>query len=92
MLRIGEFSKLAHVTVKTLRYYEEEKLLIPISKDDYNGYRYYDTNQLEILSLIKSYQQLGFSIDEIKRIINGFDKRELLNNKIYELEKEKINK
>lgn len=40
MLKIGEFSKLAKMTVKTLRYYNEIGLLKPIFVDD-NGYRYY---------------------------------------------------
>lgn len=91
MLKIGEFSKLAHTTIKTLRYYEKEELLIPVSIDENNGYRYYETSQLEILSLIKSYRQLGFSIEEIKKIFNGFNKNEMLRAKAYEFEKEKIN-
>ena len=39
MYKIGEFSKLSKTTIKTLRYYEKEKLLIPHFIDS-NGYRY----------------------------------------------------
>ena len=66
MLKIGDFSKLAKVTIKALRYYEKECLLIPKHVDAYTGYRYYETNQLLEISRIISLKQVGFSIDEIK--------------------------
>ena len=47
MLKIGEFSKLAHLTVKALRFYEKEKLLVPAFIDEWTGYRFYETSQLE---------------------------------------------
>ena len=47
MLKIGEFSRLSHLTVKALRFYEKEKLLIPASVDEWTGYRFYETSQLE---------------------------------------------
>ena len=40
-LKIGEFSRLMQVTVKTLRHYESLGLLIPAEVDDSSGYRYY---------------------------------------------------
>ena len=40
-LKIGEFSKLMQVTVKTLRHYEQMGLLIPYEVDKWTGYRYY---------------------------------------------------
>lgn len=45
MYRIGEFSILSKTTIKTLRYYEKEKLLVPSFIEQENGYRYYETNQ-----------------------------------------------
>ncbi len=42
MLSIGEFSKISHLTMKTLRYYDEIGLLKPAFIDPKNGYRYYD--------------------------------------------------
>ena len=41
MYKIGEFSKLSKTTIKTLRYYEKEKLLKPSNVDNYTNYRYY---------------------------------------------------
>ena len=46
MLKISEFSKLSHLTVKALRFYEKEGLLKPASVDKWNGYRFYETSQL----------------------------------------------
>ncbi|MBQ0162526.1 MAG: MerR family DNA-binding transcriptional regulator [Treponema sp.] len=47
MLKIGEFSKLSQMTVKVLRFYEKEGLLIPASVDAWTGYLFYKTEQLE---------------------------------------------
>ena len=69
MLRIGDFSKLSKVTIKALRYYEKEGLLIPKNVDVFNGYRYYESNQLIDVARIISLKQIGLSIDEIKKII-----------------------
>ena len=69
MLKIGEFSKMLKVTIKALRYYEKEGLLIPKHIDNFNVYRYYESNQLIDISKIISLKQVGLSIEEIKRII-----------------------
>ncbi len=46
MFRIGEFSKLAQVTVKALRLYDERGLLVPARVDRSSGYRFYSAAQL----------------------------------------------
>lgn len=46
MIRIGDFSKLSRVSIKTLRYYDEMGLLKPIGVDRFTGYRYYEFDQL----------------------------------------------
>lgn len=45
-LKIGEFSRLMQVTVKTLRHYEHKGLLIPDEIDEWTGYRYYNIEQM----------------------------------------------
>ncbi len=40
-LKIGEFSQMMQVTVKTLRHYEQKGLLLPYEVDEWTGYRYY---------------------------------------------------
>ena len=66
MLKIGDFSRLSHLTVKALRFYEKEKLLVPASVDEWTGYRFYETSQLEDAARIKACRQMDLSIDEIR--------------------------
>lgn len=87
MLKIGGFSKLALTTVKALRFYEKEGLLIPAFIDEWTGYRFYETSQLKTAARIKSFRQLGLSIEEIKSIFSGGDAREVLSAKADSLRK-----
>src|SRR5574344_696587 len=64
--KIGEFSKLNRITVKTLRHYEEIGLLKPNEVDEWTGYRYYDVSQFQNLSTILYLKKLRFSLEEIK--------------------------
>ena len=89
MLKISEFSKLSHLTIKALRFYEKEGLLKPASVDEWSGYRFYETSQLEVAAKIKSYRQLDLSIEEIKAVFSGADVKEILQEKIGSLTKEK---
>ncbi len=85
MLKIGEFSKLSMLTVKTLRYYEKEGLLIPAAVDRQTGYRLYETAQLEDAARIKALRQLHFSVEEIRAHLSGTPIREALLAKEEEL-------
>lgn len=68
-LKIGEFSQLMQVTVKTLRHYESKGLLMPEQVDEWTGYRYYGLNQMQRMNDIRTMQGLGFSLDEIKELL-----------------------
>lgn len=68
--KIGEFSNMAKTTIKTLRYYERENLLRP-AKVDENGYRYYEAKQLIELAKVISLRQIGLSISDIRKVLNG---------------------
>lgn len=81
MLRIGEFSKLSHLTVKALRFYEKEGILVPAAIDEWTGYRYYETSQLNQAATIKAYRQLDLSVEEIKAIFSGADAKQILSKK-----------
>src|SRR3954471_6945340 len=67
-LKIGEVSKLTGIGIEALRFYERSGLLGRPSRSN-SGYRIYDAEVLERLDFIKRAQVLGFSLDEIKRII-----------------------
>jgi DNA-binding transcriptional MerR regulator len=69
MIRIGDFSKLSRVSVKALRYYDEMGILKPIHVDPWTGYRYYECHQLPRLNRILAFKDLGFSLEEIGRLL-----------------------
>ena len=71
MIRIGDFSKLSRVPVKTLRYYDEMGLFQPVEVDPVTGYRLYEYSQLSDLNRILTLKDLGFSLEEIGRLLDG---------------------
>jgi effector-binding domain-containing protein len=78
MLKIGDFSKLGRVTVKALRHYDEEGLLRPISVDPFTSYRYYSVDQLPRLNRILALKDLGFSLEQIGKMLgDGISPEEL---------------
>lgn len=88
MLRVGEFSKMAMTTVKTLRHYDEIGLLKPRSVDPYTGYRLYEASQLADLHLIQSLRQAGFSLSEVLGIVSGDGVRAALEKHVVDLQTE----
>jgi effector-binding domain-containing protein len=70
MFKIGEFSKLSRVPVKTLRYYHQIGLLEPARIDDFTGYRYYTAVQLTRLNHILALKDLGFSLEQIGQMVD----------------------
>ena len=89
-LKIGEFSRLMQVTVKTLRHYEQKGLLTPDEVDEWTGYRYYNISQMLRLNSIRQLQQLGFTLDEIKNLFDDeshIPSVEQLTEKIEETER-----
>ena len=65
MYRISQFSKISGLTVKALRYYDQENILQPTFRNEDNQYRYYNEEDLKMSQLIKSLRSLDFSIMEI---------------------------
>ena len=70
MLKIGDFSRLAQVSIKTLRYYDEASLLKPAEVDHFTGYRYYSLDQLSRLNQILVLRDLSFSLEQIAQILD----------------------
>ncbi len=66
---IGEAASICDISVKTLRYYDEIKLVCPIQRGESSGYRYYREDQLLTLFLVKRLRHLGFSIEDIRSIL-----------------------
>lgn len=85
MLKIGEFSKLTGVPIRTLRYYDEIDLFKPAEIDLFTDYRYYKEEQINDLKIINKLKSVGFTLDEIKNNWNNFT-NELMEKKKKELE------
>ena len=77
MIRIGDFSKLSRVSIKTLRYYDDMELLKPIHVDGGTGYRYYSFEQLPRLNRILALKDLGFSLAEIGELLDDVSLEQL---------------
>ena len=69
MFGIGEFSRIVGLTVKTLRHYHEEGLLVPARVDPQTGYRYYDAAQVHTARAIAYLRDLEFPLAEIRDIL-----------------------
>ena len=92
-LKIGEFSKMMQVTVKTLRHYEQRGLLLPDEVDEWTGYRYYNIAQMQRLNTIRGLQRQGFTLEEIKELLEEgaqMPSIELLTQKIETTEQEQF--
>jgi DNA-binding transcriptional MerR regulator len=70
VFRIGEFSRIARVSARLLRYYDELGLLRPGVVDASTGYRYYTSAQLQRLNRILVLRDLGLSLEQIGGVID----------------------
>lgn len=81
MYKIGEFSKIVSIPVRTLRYYDEIGILIPSEVDQFTGYRYYTEENIMECELIQLLKSIDFTLEEIRRYkenltIEVLDKKE----------------
>ena len=77
MLKIGEFSKLSHVSVRMLRHYDEIGLLHPQRVDPITGYRLYGEEQLFTAGKINVYRGMGFGLTAIAGLLHEADPQKL---------------
>lgn len=69
MFQIGEFSRIARISTRQLRYYDKLGLFQPDRIDEETGYRYYSATQLPKLNRILALKELGLTLDQITRLI-----------------------
>lgn len=86
MYKISDFSQITNLTIKALRYYDEENILTPSYRDEANSYRYYNENDFHKARLIVMLRALDFSISEIKDVLANCDNPDDLS---YYLEEKK---
>ena len=70
-MTIKEFARLCGCNPQTLRYYDRVELLKPVKVDEWSGYRLYDEEQALTFIKIKNLQIAGFTIDEIKGLLDS---------------------
>ncbi len=78
LMLIGEIADFYGVSRKAMRLYEKKGIIKPVKVDPANGYRYYSAEQVQQLNALLELKTLGFSLDEIKTIIDGNTAKEPL--------------
>lgn len=73
LFRIGDVAKMFHLSVGTLRHYEQSGLLMPEYTDPETGYRYYSIRQFEMLTAIRYLRALDMPLDEISEFLKNRD-------------------
>jgi DNA-binding transcriptional MerR regulator len=68
LIKIGELAKRTKTTSDTIRFYERRGIIRPHSRTN-SGYRCYDKKAISALSFIKNAKNLGFSLEEIKTLL-----------------------
>jgi len=71
MLKIGEFSRITQVSIKTLRFYNQIGLLEPDHIDKFTGHRYYSLEQLPRVNLILALKAMGLALEQIQDVVAG---------------------
>ena len=71
LLKISELADFFGTTPKALRLYEKKGIIVPSKVDPQTGYRYYSADQVKKLNVLVELQELGFSLNEIKKIMKG---------------------
>ncbi len=92
LYKIGDFSNLSGLSIRTLRYYDDIDLFKPKEVDLFTNYRYYTIDQLDDLKLINELKEVGFSLEEIKNNWDNFSNDLFLKKKnelIEEIENKK---
>ncbi len=91
MFKIGEFSKITQVSIRMLRYYDEQKLLEPCFIDKFTGYRLYSAEQINQLNRIVLLRDMGFGVKDMKDILNSWDSGQIKQNLLEQLKKTEDN-
>lgn len=81
---IGEMSKRTGVNIETIRYYERIDIM-PKPDRTAGGNRQYNHDQLKRLSFIKTSRELGFSIDEIRALLEMVDRQDFTCGEVHGL-------
>lgn len=80
LMMIGEIAEFFGISRKAIRLYEKKGILKPVEVDPQNGYRYYSAAQVQQLNALLELKSLGFSLEEIKSVLDGGTAKEGLSD------------
>jgi len=72
LLKIGEVAEQVDLSLRTIRFYEEEGLVVPESRTP-GGFRLYSLTAVNRLELIKRMKPLGFTVEEMVEVLTTLD-------------------
>lgn len=72
-LSIGDFARMTHLSVKALRHYHDQGLLVPADIDRWTGYRYYDASQVATAQVIRRFRDMGMPLGDLKSVLKAPD-------------------
>lgn len=81
MYKIGEFSKIVDIPVRTLRYYAEYGVLVPSEIDPFTGYKYYSDENIVECESIKLLKSIDFTLEEIIQYKDSIDSEAIAKKK-----------
>lgn len=73
VVSIGDFSRMTHLSIKTLRHYHQVGLLTPAEVNPDTSYRYYTADQVPTAQVIRRFRDLGMPVDEVKAVLAAPD-------------------
>lgn len=83
LFTVGRLAKKTGLSAKSIRYYEQEKL-IPKAVRSQSGYRLYSPKIIERLQFIQKAKSIGFALDDIRRILELTDRKKPCCDKVFE--------
>ncbi len=89
LLQIGQVAERTGLSLRTIRFYEENGLVVPTTRSE-GGYRLYSDEDVARLEVIKRMKPLGFSLEEMHQLLTlladleiaGDDQREALTDRL----------
>jgi DNA-binding transcriptional MerR regulator len=67
--QVGDIAERIGLSLRTVRYYEEAGLVVPVARTE-GGFRLYDDDAIDRFEMIKRMKPLGFTIDEMRTLLN----------------------